>query len=298
MKVVKGLKWVALGIVGVLLVGTVVGYLVFNSVLRSTIQTQSQQNLNLPVTLAGAKFSLFGGNLTLNDYVVGNAPGFDAPQMLSLGQGSVTVGYGDLMAQPVRIESVTLRQPKLVIEQKGTKINFQALTQGGAGGGTPTPAPGPGPTPSPADKEPLRLIINQLAVQDAVVEVRPNIPGLSTEPIVLNIPSFTLNKIGTGDGNQNGVEVKRLVTMIVMKMAESASDNEKLPPQLRQILALAQDPSKLEGVLRQQLEGRVNEALDRAKDKLPPGVRENIPGDLGGLLNQIPGDKKKRDEKK
>ena len=50
-------------------------------------------------------------------------------------------------------------------------------------------------------KEPMRLIINDLQVNNAKVVLRPGIPGLSNE-IQVPIPSFALKDIGRGEARR------------------------------------------------------------------------------------------------
>jgi len=299
----KTLKWIALSVV--LLIVVVVGIVWFylNSIVKHSVETQATASLNLPTTLGGANVSLLGGKVGLNDLQIASPPGFTADRMFKLGGVSVAVNYSDLKQQPIRVTSINIEKPQLVIEQKGGKFNFQALMD------QESKAP-------PADQgEPIKLIINQLAVSGAEVIIRPGIPGLDKD-ITIPIPRLELKNIGTADGNQNGVAIKEVVGEVVTALTAEASKSDLLPPEVRQLLNLniAQVAQQLSGEFNKQLgaiSGDVSKALgDITKDPSKAGeslknVQENVKDagkdlqkNLGGLLGGEKKDEKKEPAKK
>jgi hypothetical protein len=296
----KAIKWIALSVL--LLVIVVIGVVWFylNSIVKHTVETQATASLNLPTTLGGANVSLLGGSFGLSDLQIASPPGFSADKMFKLGGVKLGVNYSDLKQKPIRVASINIDKPQLVIEQKGGKFNFQALVD------QESKAP-------PAEEgEPIKLIINELTVNGAQVTIKPGIPGLDKD-INIPIPSMSLKNIGTAEGNQNGVAIKEVVGQVVTALTAEASKSDALPPEVRQLLSLnvAQVAQKLQGEFNKQLgaiSGDVNKALgDIAKDPSKAGeslknVQENakeagkdLQKNLGGLLG---GDKKKDEEKK
>lgn len=296
----KAIKWIVLSVVVLVVVAIVVVWAYLNSIVRHTVETQATASLNLPTTLGAANVSLLGGKFGLSDLQIASPPGFTADRMFKLGGVNLAVNYSDLKQQPIRVASINIDKPQLVIEQKGGKFNFQALVD------QESKAP-------PAEEgEPIKLIINELAVNGALVTIKPGIPGLDKD-IIIPIPSMSLKNIGTGEGNQNGVAIKEVVGQVVTALTAEASKSDALPPEVRQLLSLnvAQVAQKLQGEFARQLgtiSGDVNKALgDIAKDPSKAGeslknVQENVKDagkdlqkNLGGLLG---GDKKKDEEKK
>lgn len=244
----RKLRWIALALVVLLVVGAVVAYFSFNSILRSQIEKQAGRSLNLPTTLGSAHLSLFGGSFSLADLRIGSPPGFVAPEMLSLGGASVQVSYSELRQQPVRIASVRIDRPRLVIEQRDGKFNFQALRQ-------PEQAP---PAPEEPAGEPVRVIISSLQVNGAEVVLRPGLPALGEE-LTLPIPNFDLRDIGTGEGNQNGAELRRVAGEVTAALAERAAASGRLPPELGRLLTA--DVEQLKAQLKEEVRERVRDAI-------------------------------------
>jgi hypothetical protein len=131
--------------------------------------------------------------------------------------------------------------------------------------------------------EPIRLIIQDLAVKDAKVVIRAGIPGLDQE-IVVPVPSFQVKEIGTGEGNKNGAAIKEVVMLVVTTLAEKASESKQIPDGVRQLLNLNAD----------QIQARLGSELNKQIEKVTKDLGKDLPKDLdktiqegiGGLLNQ------------
>lgn len=286
----KVLKWGGLAVLLILVVGGVVLYFTFNGILRSTIETQTTRTLKLDTSLQSARLALFGGQFSMNELKIGSPEGFSAPHMLTLGGADVEVSYGQLRQQPIRIRNITLKSPALVIEQSGGKFNFQHLTDLSTG----DPAP---PPTEPA--EPVRLIIESLTIADAQVMLRPGIPGLS-EQITVNIPTTTLSQIGTGEGNQNGAEIRRVVSDVVAVLVEKAGESDLVPAELRGLLTLNAD--QLKSAIEAEVRGRIQDEIDKRAGDLAQPLKDIVGGEdpakaaEDALRGLVPG--RNRDERK
>src|SRR5688500_18947387 len=118
-------KWVVLVILLLLIVGGIVLYVNLNSIVRSTVEKQSTASMNVPTKLESASASLLGGNVSLSNFQVGQPQGFTSPQMMSLGGVDVDVKLNELRQDPLRVKQITIRDPKRVIEMKGTDFNIK-----------------------------------------------------------------------------------------------------------------------------------------------------------------------------
>ena len=279
-------KWVFIVLLLLIAAGAVVLYLNLNKILHRTIETQSEASLNLPTSLGGVNLAIFGGSLDLSQFNIGSPEGFQAPQMFSLGDADVNVNYGDLRGDPVRIQSISLNAPKLVVEQKGGKFNFQTLMD------MPSKSP---PPEEDGTSEPLRLIIDKLTVTNAEVELRPGIPGLA-ESYNVKIPPIDLQNIGTGEGNQNGAEIKEVMMGVITAMSAKASESDQVPEELRQLLALNVDQvaEKLGGEINKQVEqisGKLKEQvqgeLQKGLDQLPPDVKDKVQTQVNQRVGEL-----------
>ena len=257
----KYLKWIIGGIVALVVIGLVVVYINLNSIVRRTVQSQATASLNLTTTVGGANVSLLGGNVALRDVAIDSPQGFDAPDMFTLGGTKVDVTYGELNNDPVRVDEILIDRPSLVVEHKNGKFNFRSLMDQ--------------QPKQPDEGEPLKLVIGKLQVKDARVALRPGVPGLANEYNV-TIPTFTLDKIGSGEGAQNGAAIKEVVMLMVTTMASKAAESNELPPEVRALLK-----GDLEAVARDMASKYGQQAIEELKKNLPPEVG----GAVGDVLD-------------
>jgi uncharacterized protein involved in outer membrane biogenesis len=273
----KIFKWIV--IVVVLLIVAVVAFVFLNidHIIKTTVQTQGSEQLKVPTNLDGVSLSLLGGTLDLNHLTIGSPQGFSAPEMLALGGLKVdTGGLSNLRKEPIHVSTIVIDQPKLVIEQAGGKLNFKALMDN-------LPSnPDQNPPAQTGEKPPVKLIIDDLAVNNAQVVVRPGIPGLSQE-IAIPIPSISVKNIGNADGAQNGAAIKDVVTTLITQMTAKAADSDKLPPEVK--VLLSGDLNAIKDKLTQAASGELNKVTEQLKGKIPA----SLPANIGGLLNNAGG---------
>ena len=259
-------KWTFLIVLLLLIAGGVLLWVNLNSIVERTVESQSTASLNLQTELDAAALSIFGGSVRLDDLKIASPQGFDAPQMFTLDNANVNVNVGELRGDPVRIESIRLDKPKLVIERTGNKFNFkQAMDLM------------PKTAEAPPGEEPLRMVIGELTVTDPLVVVRPgqlNIPGITLpEEITVPIPTITLKNIGTDESAQNGAAIKDVVMQVITVMAANAANSDKLPDQLQNLMNVD---------VQQVVAGLAGEAQKR--------ILEAVPGEAGRALANVVAD--------
>ena len=284
----KYLKWVVLGVVLVIVIGVVAVFMTIDGIVRRSVETHATNSLDLQTTLRSADLSLLGGSLALKDLEVASPNGFSARGCSRSAAHKLGVSYGQLRTDPIGINEITIDQPQLVVEQANGKLNFQVLMDKQPKTPPDSGKPGDGKRD---EGEPIRLIIHDLAVNDAKVVLCPGIPGLAE--INVTIPSFHLQDIGRGEGNQNGAAIKEVVMLVVTTLAQKASESEGVPPDVKLLLSMNADQVKarLAGELNKQL-GKVTKDLGK---NLPPEANKAIEKGIGDLLG---GDKKKEEKKK
>jgi uncharacterized protein involved in outer membrane biogenesis len=123
----KTIKWAVLIVIVLVIVAAVVIYFNLSRIVRTTVANQSTQSLDLRTTVGGASVSLLGGSLGLSNVQIASPKGYAAPDMFTLGGVNVKVSYGQLRQNPIRIQDITISNPKLVIEQSGGKLNLQSV---------------------------------------------------------------------------------------------------------------------------------------------------------------------------
>ncbi len=269
------MKWI-IRIVVLLVVLLIVGagalYLSLNSIVKSVIEKQGSEQLNVPTTLSSVSLGLLKGTVDLNTLAIASPPGFSAPQMFSIGKLSVdTGGVSRLRDEPIHIATIDIDAPNLVVEQNNLKLNFRELMNhipsSGGGGTTTTTADG-----KPAKK----LIIDSLNITNAHVMLEPGIPGMGKEMDVA-LPPMTMEKIGNADGNNSGVAIKDVLLAVITKMVAQTTHSKDVPVAVQTLLSgnLTDVQGKLTDEAKKQLD----------KLKLPAGLNGTAGDAASGLLN-------------
>jgi AsmA family len=243
-----------------LVIAGVIGFLSLDRLVKRTIETQSTSSLRLRTTLNRARLSLFGGRLDLNRLRIASPPGFAAPHMLELGDVDVAVRYGQLRNDPIHVQSLALRQPRLVIEQSKGALNFRTAMDRLPSGDRSS------------SEKPLKLVIDELTMQDAQVVIHPGMPGVRQE-IVVPVPAIALKNVGSGGGAQNGAAIKEVAMVVITALAASAAQSSSLPPEVKAVLLLnaGQVAAKLGGEAQKQ-------------------IAAAVPGELGASLSHVAAD--------
>jgi hypothetical protein len=258
----KWIKRIVLVVVGLVAIALIALYFSLNGIIRSSIQQQTSQSLNVPATLASVTLGLFGGTLQLSDLEIGSPASFSSPHLFTVDGASVAVHYGQLMGNPVHINKIVIDHPTLIVEQSNLKLNIKALMDQMPA--TPAPAPGPGPA-----KQPTELIIDELDLNNATVMFLPGLPGVANQ-ITVQVPSMTLTNIGNSAGAQNGVAIRDVLVQVITALASKAAASGKVPFDLNAAMAQGLD--------------QLNKLTQKAG--LPPAVNNQIQQGLQGLLNQ------------
>ncbi len=291
----KLLKYLVILIVLAVVAGVAALYLSLDGIVKRVVEMEGTAQLNVPTTLGGASLGLLHGTVGLTELAVGSPAGFTAPQMLTVGGLTVdTGGITHLRDKPIRVADVELKAPHLVVEQKGTTLNVKQLLAGLPGRDA---AGRPAPSPATADQNPVRLVIDHLAITGATVDLIPDAGGAASsalgglggnlgraaghvagqaldkqvKPVTVTLPTLDLKDIGNTDGKMQGAEIKDVAAAVIEAMAAAAAKSEDLPF----------DPGLMSGNL-DSVKDKVGSQVQGQLDKLPGGAGKVLGGLLGG----------------
>lgn len=275
----KKLRFILIAVPVVIGVGLLVLLWRLDGLVRSTVESQASTQLGVPARLESANVGLFSGVVALNEFALGSPPGFDAPRMFELAEVNVSAGYRQLAGKPIRVRSVVIDRPKLVIEQKNLKLNVQALID----------QMPPNEAPPDQPSEPIRVIIDELKINGASVVIHPGIPGLD-EQLTLNIDPISVREIGTADGARNGAAVREVALTVIDALAKAAARSDRVPPQVRDLLTL--DVQQMVRARMEDAQHEIGRAVEqivndptRARDvgkQLEKGLKDAIGGKKDG----------------
>ena len=274
-------KWavrIGVAVVALVIVALLIVYFSLNSIVRSEVETQSTASLNVPTTLATADLAVFGGSVSLSDLEIGSPPSFSAPHTFTLGGIAVSVHYGELTAAPIHIARISIQNPVLFIEQNNLKLNLQALMDQISQ--TPKTSAG-------SPKPPIKLIIDELDLDNAQVIFLPGLPGLAAQ-IPVTIPSLTLKNIGNAAGNGNGAAIKEVVMQTATALAGKAGDSAQLPPELKLLLSngLGSISGQLGGEFNKQFHDLAGSIANVVPADLTKSLGDKGVKDIGGQVGQ------------
>jgi len=267
---------IALAVVALIIIALVIVYFNLNRIIKHTIEVQSTDSLNLQTELGSARLAIFGGNFSMNDLQIASPQGFNAPKILQLDKGAVQVSYGELRSDPIHIKSLTLRKPVIAVEQANGKFNFQAVMD-------QIPKSDP-------NAKPIKVIIDDLKIEDATVILHPGLPGLSQE-IKVNVPTLEMHDVGSGEGNKNGAAIKDVAVLVITELAKKGGDMSNIDALKGQLSAAVQN-------VQQQAKTAINKELTTVQEKLKGTGLENVGKDLSGSIDKSIGgstEKKKKE---
>ena len=275
----KPLRRTILVLCSLLVVAGVIAYLGLDGFLKRTVEKEATTSLKLRTTLNRAHLSLLGGKLGLNGLRIASPPGFSAPAMLELGKIDLAVKYDELRKDPIHVQSLTINQPKFVIEQSNGALNFKKAIDRM-------------PPSNSSGGKPIKLVIDELNIRDAQVIIHPGLPGVGQQ-IVVPVPSIALKSVGSGRGSQNGAAIKDVAGVVIAALAGSAAESGSLPPALKAVLHLnvAQVAGKLGAEAQKQIAAAVPGQLGASLSKVaadPQALTKDpgkaLQGEVGGIL--------------
>jgi len=266
----KWIKRILLAAVLLILIAIVLVYVSLNSIVRAEVERQASASLGVSTTLGSARLALLGGSVNLNDLQISSPPKFSSPQIFTLGGVGVTLQYGQLTGSPIHIQKILIDNPVLVVEQANVKLNLDALMQ---------QMPQSPKSSSGQTTQPIKLVIDELDLNNADVTFMPGIPGLANS-MQVSIPSLSLKNIGNANGNQNGAAIKDVVMQVATALAAKAADASKLPPDVK--LLLGQDLNGLSKQLGPGFDGQFQDLAGSLTKQLSPKLENSLEKLLGG----------------
>jgi hypothetical protein len=270
------MKWlirIVVVIILLLVVGVGVLLLSLDHIVKTVVESQGTEELKVPTTLSAVSLGLTKGTVDLAGLGVGSPAGFTAPEMFSVGKLAVdTGGLGRLRDEPIRISTIAIDAPVLVIEQHDLKLNFKELMNN-----LPSSPDTAAPATTSDGKPATKLVIDLLTISNAHVKLLAGIPGLDKEQEIV-LPTMTMAKIGNADGANNGVAIKDVVLAVIMKMVAETTHQPGVPMAVQTLLS--GDLNDVQGKLTGAAQSELN------KLKLPGDLGKNANDAAGGLIKQ------------
>ncbi|GAB4144583.1 MAG: hypothetical protein Tsb0016_14170 [Sphingomonadales bacterium] len=246
------LKYGALLILALLIAAGVYVYVQGQTLIQEGVETHGPKLTGGPVAIAGVRVLPWSGNGRISGLEIGNPAGFSQANVLELREIAIDVEPASLFENTIVINSIALREPRLLYEIGKGGSNLKALQKNiAAFAGQPQ-----------SDAPAKQVIIHRLLVENPEVVVTSAVGGLSDQS--LKLASIELTDIGVGEGGVPPGDAARLAMDAIM-------------PQVTRALA-SNEGKKLLGKLKEEVVG----------DKLPDLSGDKALGkELGKGLNKL-----------
>lgn len=267
---------IVLGTLVVLLVLlTVAAWLVashLGSLVKSGVVTFGPKLTKTTVAVDSIDISLFAGSAGVQNLVLGNPEGYQAPSAIQVSHAVIRLVPSSVLSDKVIIRSVEVRSPEITFE--GNPLGANNLTQIKANVDATTAAMGVTSTntaaaaPSGPAKPGKKLEVDDFLISGA--KVHAQLTGLINKQITLPLPDIHLTDLGKGPEGITPAELTKEVlsqvtTATVAAVAQSVANLGKDAGKAAQAAAA--------GILQTS-----TNAVGRSVDKLKQG--------LGGLLGK------------
>ena len=237
------------GLIGLLIIIVVsaVVYLVMNlnSVVKEGVETYGPDVTQTSVNLDSVDIGLFNGKGELNNFKIGNPPGFTSGHLLKWDTIRVQVNPSSLRNDVVIIDDFTVEGVNINAEQKGLTTNLKKFLDGMKSGETSTSNKSNEQTPNDSGKE-IRLALRHVKFANNEINLISEKHGSYT----LSMPAFELSDLG--DPNV-GLTPTELGVALLKPLVERAK-------------------KEAEGKAKELLEGELKAKLDAKKEELKAKV--------------------------
>lgn len=252
MNLKKIVSIVAIAIVAVVAGGLIYLSFTYSSLVKAGVEEYGPRYTQTKVELGGVSASLFGGDITINDFLVGNPQGYKTPHAFKVTSVKVDADMSSLTGDTIRITEIVIEAPDIIYELgDGARSNLQTIQDNvakAAGGGKAKTADSGGEGP--------KVVIDNVYIRNIKVALSAGMLGGKTVPVP--VPDMHLKDIGKdGDGATVADATNQVMDSITKSVTDAASS------------------INLDEV-RKQMEGLGKDAGDAAK-----GVTDSIKGLFG-----------------
>lgn len=215
---------VILTVVVVLIAAVVIiGSLFLGTIVKTGIETFGPKITQVSVQVNAVELSVLTGSAKVKGLVVGNPPGYKAPQAISVGSAAVGVNPFSVLSDKVVVRSVRVEAPEITFEGNPLSGNnlsaiMQNVNEYGKGG---KPAATNAPAATKTGSQPgKKLEVDDLLITGAKV----NFNGAT-----LPLPDIHLTNLGKGTGGITAADLTRRVldaitSATIKAVVNSASD--------------------------------------------------------------------------
>jgi len=223
---------VALVVLG--LVASVLTMVFLDKIVKTGIETVAPTITQTTVTLDGVHISILTGSVSLKGLVVGNPPGYNTPQAISVGKAAVSVVPNTLMADKIVVHSIVVDAPEVTFEGNpfgnNNLMKIKDNVDSGAAATTQAAAQAPAGAKSKGAAKKMQVDvfdITGIKIHATLAGVS-SIPGLEGKTFTVPIPDIHFTQLGTGPEGITAADLtQKVLTQISKESIAAVADYAK-----------------------------------------------------------------------
>ena len=273
------MKKILIGI-GILIVALIIILAVAVSnlgpIIKTAVNKYGPEITKTEVKLADVDVSLFTGEATLGDFLLGNPEGFDSPRAITVQKVHVNMDEKSILKDPIVIDKIEVLSPHINYEIKGKIDNFRALLNNikESTGAREAPAEPQKPTPPEGKKPKKNILIKEFSLKDGKVNLA--MTQLKNQKVTATLPDLHLSNIGK-NGGTTPAQAVQIIFNAIYKEIQSQQVREVLNEQLKEL-------GKNFDNLKIDTQGQLDEALKQGQkelDSAADSVKDKVKGLFG-----------------
>jgi uncharacterized protein involved in outer membrane biogenesis len=219
----KKILWIGtIGIVVLVVVGFIVAALSLDGIVKTGAETFGPKLTGVSVTLDKVHIGLLTGSAKVEGLVIGNPPGYKAPNAISVGLAEIGVNPFSVLSDKIVVRTVHVIAPEITFE--GNPLtgnnNISKILDNLNAAAKSSAAPATNQTATASAKPAKKLEVDDFLISDAKVHFN----GLT-----LPLPPVHLTNLGTGTDGITAADLSKqvfsqLTGAIIKAVAGSAAD--------------------------------------------------------------------------
>lgn len=272
---------IALLVIIVIALGVGVYYI--DSIAKRAIEYGGTEALGVNTSLDSIDIALMEGRTTMQNLGIANPAGFDAQQLMHLGEGTLALNLQSLTQDTIIIPEISFSDLTLNIEQKDRSSNVKKLMDSMNAKTSANTGKNREPIDKSSTKAAKQFIIERVVLNNIKVNAKISTMNNVLTDTSVTIPSIQLKDIGkSADGLPLEAIIKELVNAI---LNASINNSGALSSSLSGLLeGKTINIDNLKQNLSDQVQQKAGSEIDKAKQKLLQDTKMSEGSDK--LLNQ------------
>ncbi len=191
----KKLLNAALAILIIVIVCSLIGIMVLDSMGRTLVKTAGSEGLGVPVTVKSVHVGFFSNDSHLKEIQIANPEGFTNPNLLSIERADIDFGIFKLFNKQVVIPTATISGVHLDLEQTGATSNIETVIKHISSDETPEP-----------ENTKSSFVIKTLNITNISVTARGKFTAVGSGAVTAHIKEIVMHDVGTNSDGEVAIE--------------------------------------------------------------------------------------------